>query len=116
MTRQRNDSHSTEFGLWLREQPEIDSHNGYVATNIDYTWTNYKTGVWMFIEEKRYNSQPSFSQKEIFKTVDAICKSDKNYHGFHYLIFENTSPEDGKIFLDGKEIDKQKLINFLQFK
>jgi len=57
MTRKRNDSHSTEFGLWLREQNEIDSSLGYLATNIDFMWTNYKTGQWMILEEKRYESK-----------------------------------------------------------
>ena len=63
MTRKRYDKHSTEFGLWLREQKELDSKFGYVATNLDYMWKNYKTGLWMFLEEKRYNGQLTFSQE-----------------------------------------------------
>ena len=63
MTRQRNDSHSTEFGIWLRVQPQIDSSLGFLASNIDYCWTNYKTGEWMFIEEKRYNTAIKYCLK-----------------------------------------------------
>lgn len=44
---------STEFGLWLRRQEKIKSEDGFVATNLDYVWHNYETGLWMIIEEKR---------------------------------------------------------------
>ena len=54
MTQKRRDGNSTEFGLWLREQPEIDSKYGYVTTNIDFFWCNYKSNEWMLIEEKRF--------------------------------------------------------------
>jgi len=116
MTVQRRDSHSTEFGLWIREQSEIDSAKGFVATNIDYVWRNYKTGEWMMIEEKRYNNQPKFPQTELFSLVDKCAKIDPKYSGFHFLVFENTSPDDGKTFLDGKEISNEELIKFLQFR
>lgn len=114
MTRKRNDNHSTEFGLWIREQEDIDSKLGFVASNLDYIWTNYKTGQWLLIEEKRYMSPLTYSQKEQFKTLDKICKLDKSYKGFYVLMFENTSPEDGKIFLNNKELTKDELIDFLK--
>jgi len=116
MTRQRNDSHSTEFGIWLRVQPQIDSSLGFLASNIDYCWTNYKTGEWMFIEEKCYNTAIKYWQKKLFSIIHNVCRADKKYRGFHLLVFENTSPEDGKIFLDNKEISKEQLLNFLSFK
>jgi hypothetical protein len=116
MTQERRDSHSTEFGLWLRDQKEIDSALGYVATNIDYVWQNYKTGQWMFIEEKRYGRQPKFYQQKIFDILSWCGKHHPRYCGFHVLVFENTSPEDGKIFLNGKEIGREELLQFLQFK
>lgn len=115
MTQQRRDNHSTEFGNWLRLQPEIDSQRGYVATNIDYIWTNYKTGKWMIIEEKRYESQVKFYQEKIFKVLDSVSQSDANYKGMFVLVFEKTSPDDGRIWLDGKEINKDDLLKFLQF-
>lgn len=123
MTRQRNDKHSTEFGLWLRGQlpnqrtdvSAIDSKCGYVATNIDYLWCNYRNGEFMLIEEKRYNRRPTFAQQEMFKLIDNACSSDKSYRGLHILIFEKTSPEDGKIYLDGQTISTRQLIAFLCF-
>lgn len=115
MTRQRNDSHSTEFGMWLREQPSIDSQLGYVATNIDYMWTNYKTGDWMLIEEKRYGSDVSFCQRDLMQRLHNVCLPDKQYKGIHLIVFENTSPADGKIWLDRQEITPEQLVAFLRF-
>ena len=116
MTRPRNDGHSTEFGLWLRQQKGIDSALGYLASNLDYVWKNYKTGDWMLIEEKRYQTTPKRWQRDIFQQVHSLCCADTKYHGFHLLVFENTSPDDGKIWLDKTEITEAELIAFLQFK
>jgi len=114
MTKQRHDSHSTEFGLWLRNQGEIDSRLGYVASNLDYIWNNYKTGLWMLLEEKRYGKAPAFYQIALFKIIDAAAKRDPNYRGFHIIKFQKTSPEDGYIWLDEKRIDEKELIAFLR--
>lgn len=116
MTKPRYDSHSTEFGLWLREQSKIDSSLGYVTTNIDFFWKNYLTGKFMLIEEKRYMSEVHNFQQRIFDKIDDAFKSDKDYYGFHLIQFEQTNPEDGKIYLDRKEITKEQLLDFLQFK
>lgn len=116
MTQKRRDNHSTEFGLWLRDQKEIDSKLGYIATNIDYVWRNYKTDQWMFIEEKRHGEQPKFYQQKIFDILSWCGRHHPKYCGFHVLVFENTSPDDGNIFLNGKEISREELLQFLQFK
>jgi len=116
MTQQRRDNHSTEFGLWLRKQEKIDSRKyGFVTTNIDYVWKNYRTGKYMFIEEKRYMSDVRFYQKNIFNEIDRACKNDENYCGFYVLKFEKTNPDDGKIYLNDIEITKEDLFKFLQF-
>ena len=115
MTRKRNDSHSTEFGLWLREQAEIESRLGFVATNIDFVWSNYKTGQWMLLEEKRFNKRPTYCQRKLFEQLDCAVGDDPTYCGFHMIIFEKTSPTDGKIWIDGNEVDRHRLIQFLLF-
>lgn len=115
MTRQRNDDKSTEFGLWLRHQEEIDSKRGFIATNIDYMWRNYKLKKWLYLEEKRYGYDVKFPQTEMFKIADVAASNDINYCGFHKLIFENTNPEDGCMWLDDKEITREELIKFLRF-
>jgi len=118
MTVNRRDGlDATEFSKWLREQKEIDSKDGYLATNIDYLWTNWKTnGEWMMIEEKRHCSEPKSWQVKMFETLDSACKKgDIKYRGFYILTFENTSPNDGLIWLHGNQITKEELIKFLRF-
>ena len=114
MTQQSRNKESTQFSEWLRNQDEIDSGLGFVASNIDYMWRNYKTKQWMLIEEKRRGVQVKFPQTEMIRIINEACKSDINYKGFHIIIFENTNPEDGKIYLDGVEITKDQLMNFLR--
>lgn len=115
MTRKRFDSHSTEFGLWLRDQPELASSLGYAATNIDYLWCDYKRNKWMLIEEKRYGAGISFSQEKLIERLVSACKGDPTFHGFHLIQFEKTSPDDGKVYIDRKEATKDDLIKLLQF-
>jgi hypothetical protein len=115
MTRKRYDNHSTEFGLWLREQEELKSSLGFVTTNLDFIWSNYKTNKWMLIEEKRYGSVMTQSQLDLYMLLDKKCKDDPNYYGFHCVIFEKTNPDDGRIKLDGKYVDKEQFIKFLKF-
>ena len=115
MTQNRRDNSSTEFGLWLREQPEIDSSLGFVTSNIDFLWKNYHSGYWMFIEEKRFRYVPKFYQVKLYQMLDAACSAADGYKGFHLLIFENTSPSDGAIWLDGRYITSCDFIKFLTF-
>jgi hypothetical protein len=113
-TMKRKDDHSTEFGLWLREQESIDSGLGYITSNLDYIWKNYNTGEWMLIEEKRYNTPIKLWQENLFKALDKILTGSKGYRGWHLLKFENTNPEDGKIWLDHKLVTKDELLIFLR--
>jgi hypothetical protein len=106
----------TEFSRWLRSNKEIDSSFGYTATNIDYIWNNYKTKKFMLIEEKRYRSEMSYSQKSLIDRVHVLCTASSDYQGFHFIQFEKTNPEDGKIFLDKEEVSIEQLLNFLKFK
>jgi len=115
MTRQRNDNHSTEFGLWLREQAEIDSKLGFIATNVDYVWHNYKTGDWMLLEEKRHNGGVARWQRELFDLLDGVCKTHPKYRGFFVIRFEHTSPADGKIFINGNVVTCEDFLRFLRF-
>jgi hypothetical protein len=116
VTQKRIDAHSTEFGLWLREQPDIDSSIGYIATNIDYVWKQYKTGEWMLIEEKRFGAQVKRWQRDIFSQINLSCKCDPLFRGFHLIVFEKTSPTDGATHIDGHPVTVEQLISFLQFK
>lgn len=123
MTRKRQDNHSTEFGLWVREQDELSSYSGYRNYNLDAIWWlkngfDREPAAWMLIEEKRYMSDCKGDQKLTYKWLHKklMQLNDPTYKGIHLLQFEKTSPEDGKIYLNRKEINKQDLIEFLSFK
>ena len=68
----------------------------------------------MLIEEKRHMSTLSFSQKSSFKILHGMCETgtfeDYKYCGFHKLVFQNTSPKDGRIWYDDIEIPEEKLL------
>lgn len=124
MTRQSNFEKGTEFSEWLRSQSEIDSSKGFIATNLDYIWNNYKTGQWMIIEEKRRYNKYGFPvlsrpQRSIFNLIHNACKSSGShqYLGFYLIVFGNTNPEDGKIWINNEynEITKSELLRFMQF-
>ena len=72
----------------------------------------------MFIEEKRFMAKVGFAQGELFKKVINGMKyiKDNHYKGFHVVIFEKTNPDDGRIWLDRKEVTTEQLLWFLQFK
>lgn len=116
MTQKRRDNHSTEFGLWLREQKEIDSKRGYVATNLDFVWRNYKTGEWMLIEEKRYQAECPRWQRQMFAVLHRVSQHDPLYRGFYFIKFERTNPDDGKVWINGRLADRNLIIQLLQFK
>ena len=125
MTRKRNDGHSTEYGLWTRDQKNLASKKlnydgtendvyGFVATNLDYIWGNYRTGKWMLHEEKRFMCELTYSQENLYK---ALHNSIDNvlYAGFHHIMFEKTNPEDGKVFVNDTFLTTDEFILFLQF-
>ena len=116
MSRQRNDkSTNTEFSNWLYEC-------GFESTcvnNIDFLVVNYENKKFMLIEEKRHMSTLSFSQKSSFKILHGMCETgtfeDYIYCGFHKLVFQNTSPKDGRIWYDDIEIPEEKLLEIFTF-
>lgn len=124
MTRQaNNESEFTEFSLWIRSVSVLDAKkHKYAASDVDYMWTNYATGEWMYIEEKRKKARPSYSQNKIFNVMDECARTDDNYKGFWILRFENTNPMDGNTWINRLGSDKdflarpEDVIRFMSFK
>jgi len=112
----------TEFSKWLRNnggygKPLSSSYDsGFVTTNVDYMWKNYRTGNFLLLEEKRERCLPTYAQWEMYKTLDSVLRNSDKYYGFHLLVFERSSPKDGRMYLDGNEFTELLLIKFLQFK
>lgn len=133
MTLQRKDSEGTPFGLWLRQQQEIDSRRcGLSIQNLDYIIHMYgdvSCQKIMLIEEKRYNGKQSFAQKDTHSIIDQslthangkLVRTTRglvvklHYFGYHLLTFENTTPEDGRMWWDGILITESTLLSMLRF-
>jgi hypothetical protein len=106
----------TQFSEWLRHEDEINSDKGYITTDLDYIWMNYHNEYFYLLEEKRGSTIcVTFPQRVMFQRLHKLCRKDKNYKGFHEITFENTSPEDGKIWINDIEVNKSELILFLKF-
>jgi len=106
---------STPFSDWLREQDELDSSRGFITTDIDYFWRNYKTGEHMLIEEKRYMGTMDFSQEQSLKLMSDFLSKTPKYYGLYLIQFEKNSPEDGEIFVNHQKVTVNELIKLLQF-
>lgn len=93
-TRQREDNHSTEFGLWVRKQPELDSrHYGIDGENLDFIWFKYKSAKLMLLEEKRYMSHPSPAQKDTHGILDQALYFACNNSDFYARRFIKVAQE-----------------------
>jgi hypothetical protein len=76
----------------------------------------YKTNEWMILEEKRRGHEVPYAQKNILTMLHNLAKrNDKKYKGLYLIQFENTNPEDGKTWINHKEVSKAELIKFLRF-
>jgi len=38
-----------------------------------------------------------------------------SYYGYHLIEFEKTTPDDGKVWVDGRRVSREELIRFLRF-
>lgn len=108
-------------------------HQNIYIEKIDWIFLNYCSGNFIFVEELTNceNNIPE-GKKDFIKIIDEIftnaseintskkiARNPKSnavykYLGYYKLVFSNTNPDNSeKIFLNSKEIDKNKLINML---
>ena len=105
---------NTEFGLWLRHQPEFIERKLYI-TNIDWFVLDNETEKWLLLEEKRYGWYVKPYQHHALSIINKACAKDKNYRGLHFINFENTNRADGRTQLNNKDISIADLKKFLLF-
>jgi hypothetical protein len=107
------------FSKWVREFLP-DSQTGYSASDIDFILWNWKTKKIMLVEVKTRSKEIAKGQKTMFQNLHKWIKKgvahDWQYLGFHLITFQNTFFDDGKVFLDGREITERDLIEFLSMK
>lgn len=112
---------TSPFMRWLREQPALDSANGYIATDLDCVWCNYRRRVVMLIECKSRLASVTYSQRQTLSMLHRALRIGLphvgwQYRGMHLIQFEHSGPLDGRIWIDGREVDTAGLISFLSFR
>lgn len=135
VAKSRRDGKGTPFTNWIRCQPGLESalSVGYVGSDVDLIWYNYRLAMLMLIEEKCFMAEVNPSQEAVQSLLHqalsfALSHDDLTFHslrkpippkvtycGYHLIQFEKTGPEDGAIFIDGTQVRKPQVISFLQF-
>lgn len=135
-SRPRKNPGGTPFLDWIRRQRGLESVSaGFVGTDIDLVWYNYKLARLMLLEEKRGTEEYRNSQRTTLSVLDqalsfAFTHPDFTlytpeqclaipprirYFGRHVIRFERTSPDDGGIRIDGTPVTKDEFLRFLKF-
>ena len=103
------------FSDWLRKNPKLSSCKGFITTNVDYIWKNYKTGDFILLEIKTFMAELKFPQTKMLYDLDDMLKPNKKYKGFYLIQFDKTNPEDSRhIKINNKFVTKEKLEYLLE--
>lgn len=107
-----------EFSNWVRQNLP-DSSSGYMVSDLDFILYNYKTKKLKLLEVKTRGSRMPEFQRCIFRDlshwITRGIDGGWQYLGFHLLVFEKTSFDDGRVYLDGKEVTEAELVRKLSF-
>ena len=119
MTIKRKFGKSTPFSEWLRLVKKLDSKKGFYTTDLDFVWYCDQGvnsgGKYFLIETKNKMAEVKGWQDRLLRKIARPHQNNLFFKGLVYLQFENTSPENGKIFWNSVEITKEQLIDFLAF-
>ncbi len=128
MTRQEQfpDTKFSEFSRWLRNNPWLNSKNGHTFVNVDFFCYNYHKKTIKIVEEKMYYSKRNgdrksipYAQRRALEMLYDMAKCYVETHpetilkGVHLIEFENTSPMDGGILINGKPVTESTLTAFM---
>ena len=130
MTRSHNGhQEATPFSHWLRQLPTpLDSRN-VSNQNLDYVWHDYRRNYLLTIEEKRFGGTATSAQQDTHGVIAQMLANSNGLHVHtargvrpvtyfgHYLVrFQNTTPEDGNMWINGIESTKTDLLEILAFR
>jgi len=116
------------FSKWLYEEvwPWLEGTTD--IEDIDFVIFNYMTGDLMTLETKERKGVMGSAQRDTHNVLRQLLMLSSGatvhtkrgvrpikYHGHHLLQFQNSTPDDGWVKLDGKYITKEQLITFLCF-
>ena len=117
MTRQeKHGIRDIYFSQWIRRSLP-DSSTGFSVSDIDFMLWNWKTKSFALLEIKCRNVEPSVGQYKMIKNVHRWIKKglDDNwkYYGYNLITFEGDTFENGRVYLNKKEITEKELIKSL---
>lgn len=118
----------SDFSQWLYEQmvPVFDGNTD--VQDIDFVIFNYLTGDLMTIEAKERNGRSLDAQKDTQNVLRQLLMLGSEgtvntkrgvravkYHGHHLVQFENSTPDNGRVRLDGTLVGREQFMKFLNF-
>lgn len=93
------------------------ANDGFTFCDMDAIIRNHKKQSLTIIEIKTRGANLTYSQKVQFNEMDEFLKRGVccgwEYIGFFKVVFENTSFEDGKCFVNDNELSKDEFLTFL---
>ena len=116
------------FSQWIRNNlPSSARPSCFTVFDVDFVLRNYSTNRLALLEVKCKRRKPEGGQKLTMELIDEIMRlgtAARNEHygirsmqwtycGYWTLQFENTMPDDGRIWLNGHELTEQQLIECL---
>lgn len=126
-TEERTGFREEGFSKWIRANlPSSLPPSCFTVFDVDFVLRNYHTRRLAFVEMKCYQCKPTYGQQQTMDLIDGIMKlgtQHRNKHhvkamhwtycGYWLLQFENTSPDDGRIWLNGHELTEEQLKHHL---
>ena len=115
------------FSQWIRNNlPSSARPSCFTVFDVDFVLRNYCTNRLALLEVKCKGRKPEGGQKLTMELLDDIMRlgtQHRNKHhvkamhwtycGYWLLQFENTSPDDGRIWLNGYELTAEQLRHHL---
>lgn len=118
----------TPFSNWLRALAAPLDSRTINNQNLDYVWHNYRRNYLLTIEEKRYRGTSSDAQKDTHRIIEQMLRASDGllvqtmrgirparYFGHHVVQFENTTPDDGGMWINGRASTEDDLLALLSF-
>ena len=116
-TEERTGFREEGFSRWIRANlPSSLPPSCFTVFDVDFVLRNYKTERLAFIEVKCKRRKPEIAQRLTMTLLDSIMQlgtprvgGNWKYVGYWLLQFENTMPDDGKVWIDDIEVTEQEL-------